>query len=123
MTETKYIFRTKVESEYTIIRNSLINDKGLNWEARGMLVYLLSKSETWVVMNSDLVKSSPSGNKKTSSILKELERTGYIKREKFRNKKGHWEWHTWVYDIPNPPPMTPKRYDGETITPKNFQHF
>ncbi len=39
-------------------------------------------------------------------------------RNKFRNKKGQWEWHTWVYDTPQPPSILPKRGDGVTILPK-----
>ena len=116
--ETKYIFRTKAEKEYTVIKNSLIADKSLSWEARGLVIYLLSKPDTWIVMKRDLIEASPAAGKKISSILKELETVGYIKRNKFRNKKGQWEWHTWVYDVPNPPPIPPKRGDGSTILPK-----
>ena len=116
--EEKYIFRTKSEKEYTVIKNKLLNDKSLSWEARGMLVYLLSKPDTWIVKKQDLIESSPAAGKKTARILKELETTGYIKRNKFRNEKGQWEWHTWVFDLPNPPSILPKRGDGETILPK-----
>ena len=68
----KYIFRTKSEKEYTMIRNSLMVDKSLSWEARGLLIYLLSKPETWVVMKRDLIKTSPAGEKKTTSTVTEL---------------------------------------------------
>lgn len=118
MTTEKYIFRSEAKKEFTLIRNKLITDKSLSWEARGLVIYLLSKPETWIVMKRDLVEASPAAGKKTSSILKELETSGYIKRNKFRNKKGQWEWHTWVYDIPQPLPILPKRGDGETILPK-----
>lgn len=114
----KFIFRTKAEKEYTVIRNSLIVEKKLSWEARGLIIYLLSKPETWIVMKKDLIEASPAAGKKISSILKELEIVGYIKRNKFRNVKGQWEWHTWVYDMPQPPPIPPKRGDGPTILPK-----
>jgi len=110
----QYIFRTKVEKEYTTIRNSLIADKTLSWEARGLLVYLLSKPETWIVRKSDLVATSPASEYLTTNILREVEIAGYIKRKKFRNKKGQWEWHTWVYDQPIPQNMG----GGETIPQK-----
>lgn len=118
--EEKYIFRTKVEKEYTVIRNSLIKDRRLSWAARALLIYLLSKPETWIVTKGDLVKASPAAGKKVSSILKELETTGYIKRNRTRNEKGQWTWYTWVYDIPQPLPILPKRGDGETILPKTM---
>lgn len=106
--EEKYIFRTKAEKEFTVIRNSLIKDKSLTWGARGLLIYLLSKSETWVVRKSDLVAMSPASNHVVARIMKELETSGYMKRERTRNKKEQWEWHTWVYDDPQPPPIPHK---------------
>lgn len=106
--EEKYIFRTKAEKEFTVIRNKLIADKSLTWGARGLLIYLLSKSETWVVRKADLVAMSPASNHVVARIMKELESFGYIKRNRIRNKKGQWEWHTWVFDAPNPPPIPHK---------------
>lgn len=108
MTEEQFIFRTKAEKEYTTIRNSLVKDKSLSWGARGLLIYLLSKPETWVVRKTDLVAMSPASNHVVARILKELEIVGYIKRDRIRNDKGQWEWHTWVYDKPNPPPIPHK---------------
>jgi len=116
--EEKFIFRTNVETGYTLIRNDLITDKTLSWEARGLLEYLLSKPDNWVVVKQDLINASPAGFKKITTILKELIAAGYIKRLQFRNKKGQWEWHTWVYDVPQPLPIPPKRVHGKTIPPK-----
>jgi len=103
--EEKYIFRTKVEKEYTTIRNSLIKDKAISWGSRGLLIYLLSKTETWIVRKADLVSGSPASNHVIAKLLKELEVAGYIKRTRIRNKKGQWEWHTWVYDKPQSVPV------------------
>ena len=98
--EEKFIFRTNVEKEFTVIRNALLADKTLSWSARGLLAYLLSKPDTWTVRHTDLIKMSPSGDYKVRQILKELEHAGYIRREKFRDKKGLWACNTYVYDVP-----------------------
>ena len=115
--EEQYIFRTNVEKEYTVIRNSLITDKSLSWEARGILVYLLSKPETWVVRKSDLVAMSPISEYLTTNIIRELERSGYIKRDKHQDDKGRWTWHTWVYDKP-----IPQNMGGGSTIPQNTMY-
>ena len=115
--EEKYIFRTKVEKEFTIIRNALLSDERLSWAARGLLAYLLSKSDTWIVRNSDLIKMSPAGDYKVRQILQELEQAGYIRREKFRDKKGLWACNTYVYDVP----QTGKRL-SDVDYPQWFTH-
>ena len=97
----RYIFRNKVEENFTVLRNSCIRDKELTWEARGLLHYLLSMPEDWEVSKQDIISKSPSASDyAVGRILKELERAGYIFRNKYRNYKGQWVWVTLVYDVP-----------------------
>lgn len=97
----RYIFRNKVEENFTILRNSCIRNKELTWEARGVLHYLLSMPGDWVVSKADLIAQSPSaGDKVISRILKELETAGYIYRRKHQDKEGRWVWITFVCDLP-----------------------
>jgi len=96
-----YIFRQKITVNYVVIRNSLAGDKKLTWEARGMLLYILSKPPDWVVNKEDLINQSPSASSyAVARILKELEREKYIFRKKYQNEKGHWQWITYVFDEP-----------------------
>jgi len=97
----RYIFRNKVEENFTVLRNSCIRDKKLTWEARGVLHYLLSMPEDWQTSKADLIAQSPSaGDKVISRVFKELETAGYIFRKKKRDKKGRWTWITFVCDLP-----------------------
>ncbi len=48
------IIKRKRSSEFAIISNRLANDKALSFEARGVLVYLLSKPDNWEVKISDI---------------------------------------------------------------------
>lgn len=112
----RYIFKREYESKFTTVPNDLIQNGDLTWEARGMLVYLLSKPKDWVVMKKDLEKQSPASDYVVSRILKELEDFRYIRREKTKNEKGQWEWHTWVYDEPIPQELG----DGQETIPQKL---
>ncbi len=84
------IIRTlKDEDPYARISRSLLQDDSLSYEARGLAAYLLSKPENWEIEVSDLIKQSPDGRDKIYRVLKELERSGYLKRERERGKTGH----------------------------------
>lgn len=97
----KFIFRNKVEENFTVLRNSCIRDKELTWEARGVLHYLLSMPGDWQTSKADLIAQSPSAKDKViSRILKELETAGYIIRSKKQDKEGRWVWITFVCDLP-----------------------
>ena len=96
----QYIFRQRLESEYTVIRNALIRDKNLTFEARGLLEYLLSQPPDWETSKQDLVNQSPAGEYAIGRILKELEDARYIFRRKSRTGEGKWRWETYVFDQP-----------------------
>ncbi len=107
----RYIFKKKVFEDYTVIINTLIKDKTLTWQARGLLMYLLSKPDNWTVTKLDLSNQSPVGGDAVATILKELETAKYVSREKFQNEIGRWEWKTFVFDEPYTIP--PRTVDGQ----------
>ena len=80
-----------LESDFTIVPNKAIKDK-LSWAARGMLLYLCSKPETWDVCMEDLIKQTTgsakrSGRDAVRSIMKELIECGYMRKTQ-ENIKG-----------------------------------
>jgi hypothetical protein len=83
--------RIHKKSRFTTVSNDIVNNSSVSWEARGLLVYLLSKPEGWIVRNSDLIRQSPAGRDKVAAILKELENK-YIFRWETRNPEGRIEW-------------------------------
>lgn len=81
---------------YTIVPNVTLNDINLSWEAKGMLAYLISKPDNWVIMVNHLVKESPNAKKeKVLAILNELETNGYITNngQRINSEKGRFS-HT-----------------------------
>ena len=103
----KYIFRRTQEDKFTIIPNALIRDTRLSWEARGLLMYLLSQKPDWTVRKTDLERQSQANDFVVSRILKELEDTRYIYREQVNDEdSGRFEWVTYVFDSPIPQSST-----------------
>lgn len=83
-----------LESDFTIVPNKAINDK-LSWAARGMLLYLCSKSDNWEVNISDLVNQTEGSKKKSGrdavrGIMAELIECGYMRKSQDRNIKGQF---------------------------------
>lgn len=79
-----------LESDFTIVPNSTINDK-LSWAARGMLLYLCSKPDNWEVSISDLVNQTTgsakrSGRDAVRKIMDELVECGYMRKTQKRIK-------------------------------------
>lgn len=81
------IVRAARKNQFYVLPTSTIEDNRLSWEARGMLVYLLSKPDHWEVNIKDLLARTRnclgrrSGRDKVYLILKELQMAGYIVRQ------------------------------------------
>ena len=63
----------------------MAQDKDLSLEARGLLLYLLSKPRGWKVRVDDIMKNCRVGRDKAYGLLNELIRVGYVIRTKIRN--------------------------------------
>ena len=93
-----------------MIAKDIMQEEGLSFKARGIMAYLLSLPDDWVLHMSELEKRSrKDGREKIASGIKELIEFGYITRIQERGESG--KWGTMVYlinEIPNPTdPTTP----------------
>ena len=83
------IYRKHIKDRpFTCIENDTIKDPDLSWKATGLLVYLLSLPADWSVNNSDLQQRKIDGVGAVKSAMKELQRAGYVIREKERSDDG-----------------------------------
>lgn len=113
--------RVSKNADYSCINNQPINDSGLSWAARGLLVYLLSKPDDWAVNVEHLTTQGPSGRDHIYSLLKELETSGYLTRTKKKDGKGHWSWeHTLRETSGNPknPNESPSTAKPDLVKPE-----
>lgn len=90
--------RVHRKERFTSVSNDIINNKEMSWEARGLLIYLLSKPPEWIIRNADLIKQSPAGRDKITSIIQELVRHGYIFRWQTRDSDGRIEWKSEIFE-------------------------
>lgn len=70
------------EHPYFSLRRKTAQDTRLSFEARGALVYLLSRPGNWDINLADLQREGGCGRDRALRILKELETQGYLIREK-----------------------------------------
>lgn len=110
--------RTHKKEKYTQISNRLINDRSLSWDARGLLIYLLSKPNGWIVRLGDLINQSPSaGRDKVKRILGELNDGGYLYRYKTQGEGGKLEWHSEIFESPEDCQEWLKSFDLSKVIP------
>lgn len=81
MASEKRIHRAKHDTEnpYYIASRQTSQDKAISYDALGLLHYLLSKPDDWVIQPSDLEREKCKRNK-VYVILKELIKSTYIER-------------------------------------------
>jgi hypothetical protein len=77
----KTIFGVKHTTNYTCITNSTLQDTQLSWAATGLLTYLLSLPEDWVINIADLVRHKKTTKHEVYKLLKELISLNYVIRE------------------------------------------
>lgn len=88
---------TKIRKQrFTMLSNTVIEDERLTWKARGVFQYLYSKSEDWQFYETEVAKHSErDGRDSLRSGLEELERYGYLRRKRSRNKQGQVTTSDW----------------------------
>lgn len=89
------IIRAARKAQFYNLPTTIVDDDRLSWEARGLLVYLLSKPDKWTVQVRDLINRTKNaigksaGKDKVYSIINELRAAGYVYRE-FRREGGNF---------------------------------
>lgn len=79
--DTQTIFRAvkNKDNPYAMIDKRIVEDKNLTWKAKGLLVYILSRPDNWIIQMQDLVNQSQDGINAIRAAMKELKAAGYIK--------------------------------------------
>lgn len=83
------------DNPYFQMRRDTAQDDKLSWEARGVLAYLLSKPDDWIVQVKDL-QQCKCGRDKVYRILDELKTARYVFRERKQVEKGRFEWGDYL---------------------------
>jgi hypothetical protein len=109
------------ERDYLQVSNATVQDKRLSWEARGLLVYLLSLPTDWEIRVSHLQKQGSAGRDALRKMLHELQRFGYAsgvgRESQERGERGRFgPTEIAVYETPD---LNPYHTETESPSPEN----
>ena len=98
------VFRIEKTRDYTVMSNHHLRNAGLSLKSKGLLSMMLSLPENWNYTTRGLAKICKEGTDSIGSALKELERAGYIVRNRLRDSKGKIvDVEYVIYENPHPP--------------------
>ncbi len=99
---SKTIFRVakNKDNPFVMIDRRPIENPKLSWKAKGILAYLLSRPDNWIVRLGDLVKRSPDGAFAVRRAIKELRDVGHISYQIDRENGHIKQWLLVVHEIP-----------------------
>ncbi|MGW2563402.1 hypothetical protein ACWCXB_30105 [Streptomyces sp. NPDC001514] len=104
---------------FTQIRNDLFRDPNLSFKAKGIFGLISTHRDGWRVNVTQLARLGPDGRDAITSGLKELEKHGYLVRERERRPDGTLgEVAYFITDTPEPaeahPPARDQRATAQT---------
>ncbi len=106
------VFRIEKTRDYTVMSNHHLRNENLSLKSKGLLSMMLSLPENWNYTTRGLASICKEGTDSIGSALKELERAGYIVRNRLRDEKGKIvDVEYVIYETPHLPensvPHTP----------------
>jgi len=87
--------RVARRDRWTTIAQATVNDETLSYRARGVLVWLLDKPDDWRTDSQLIADAGKEGRDAIRAALTELDRAGYLERERKQNEAGQWVT-TWL---------------------------
>ena len=120
MKNTGKIVRSKVNQNYTIVKNEILKNEYMSLKAKGLLCLLLSLPPDWIIYKTQLSQFSSDGKDATTAAFNELVEVGYITVMKLVNEKGQKMGYDYiVYDeIPSGDSIKPITENPFTDKPK-----
>lgn len=95
------IFRIEKTKNYTVLSNYHFKEKNMSLKAKGLLSLMLSLPDNWNYSIAGLVTLSKDGKDSVMSALSELEKFGYLHREKVVDEKGRFNGVEYtIYEQP-----------------------
>ncbi|MEY8358593.1 DUF6017 domain-containing protein [Anaerotruncus colihominis] len=82
------VFRVEKTKDFTIMCNHHLRNRSLSLKAKGLLSLMLSLPEDWDYTTKGLAHICKDGVDSITTALKELERHGYLTRQRLRYENG-----------------------------------
>ena len=84
------VVRVHKTKNFTVMSNYHFKEKKMSLKAKGLLSLMLSLPDTWNYSVAGLVTLSKDGKDSVMSALGELEKHGYLTRERVTNERGQF---------------------------------
>ena len=111
------IHRADHSDNYMVISNRIARDERLSFEARGLLVFMLSMSDDWNFSIKGLVNQTGMKRSVILRMVKELRDCGYILIKQETKKDGKFTAKTWeIYEN-----CTVVRFDRSRSKPQSVK--
>ncbi|MBR2075929.1 MAG: DnaD domain protein [Exiguobacterium sp.] len=95
------IHRVRKNNNFVLLDKGFLNNPNLSLKAKGLLAYVLSLPDDWVIYTEEITKHHKDGKAAVLTAFKELENEGHIKRERIRESNGQLKgYKTTVYETP-----------------------
>ena len=94
------IIRQQHRPQFTRVDNRTLRDENLSFRAVGMLAFLLSMPDVWSTNYRHLASVHTEGEHAVRETLKELERAGYLRRQRVHLGSGKFDWEVRIYERP-----------------------
>jgi hypothetical protein len=98
------IHRSRHTRGFTVLPNTLLQDRRLSYTARGLLADLLSRPDGWREDGRRMADTSSQGRLAVAKALRELTAFGYYIVERVRHADGTFTSQVHVYDVPQGEP-------------------
>ena len=111
------IKRIQKSKNYSIISNDILRKKELSLKAKGLISLILSLPDSWDLTVNGLVEIVKESKNTIYSILKELNKFGYVERQRIVDSSGKVvKWELIVYEKPHTKKPQLKKPDVENCT-------
>ena len=102
MSETIFRIKKNADNPFVMIDKRIFTDKKLSYRAKGVLGYLLSRPDDWVVNMVDVANQSTEGRDAVITAVNELMKHGYVERIEHRENGRFKSYEYLVYEVPKP---------------------
>ena len=119
------VFRVEKTKDFTVMSNHHLRNTELSLKAKGLLSLMLSLPEDWDYTTKGLAHICRDGVDSITTALKELERHGYLTRQRLRNENG--QLGDIEYTIHEKPVtgvkqgVSPKRENPRQVNPRQAE--
>lgn len=91
----------KRETPYVVIDKTILDDPALSFKAKGIAAYLLGKPDGWRIHIRQLASVCADGEAAVRTGMQELEKAGYLRRERRQDEQGRFTWESVLYETPH----------------------